>query len=143
MISQTAEASFDERSFLFSRFDIIEKNYFQAVDSGDIYLMIGRFYHAAEMYEEAIAYFEKSKSVFGEGYAVYYALGKSHFSSGDSSTAMSMFAQAQKFQVTKQLKSWIEYFGKDYRQAKAKIDKKRQAKEKRKARKSEEDEGEE
>jgi hypothetical protein len=143
LASQVAKASFDERSFLFSYFDTIEKNYFHASDSGDIYLAIGRLCHAAEMYDDAIVYFEKSKSIFGEGYPVYYALGKCYFSAGDSSTAMGMFAHAQKFQVTKQLKSWIDYFGKDYRKAKAKLEKKREEKAKKKAKKKQEKESDE
>jgi tetratricopeptide (TPR) repeat protein len=138
LVSQMGDASFDERTFLFSYFSTVEKNYFQASDSGDVYLAIGRLYHAADLYDDAIVYFEKSLKTFGEGYAVYYALGKSYFSSGDSSTAMAMFANAQKFKVTKQLKSWIEYFGKDYRRIKDKMEKKREEKAKRKAKKAKE-----
>lgn len=138
LASQMEKASFDERSFLFSYFNTVEKNYFQASDSGDLYLAIGRLYHAAELYQDAIVYFEKSLRTFGEGYAVYYALGKSYFSSGDSSTAMVMFANAQKFKMTKQLSAWIEYFGKDYRRIKEKIERKREAKAKKKAQKKQE-----
>lgn len=136
--------SFDEQSFLFSYFDTIERNFFRASDSGDIYLTIGRLYHEMDMYEEAISYLEQSIKKFGENYSVYFALGKSYFSSGDSSTAMTMFTNAQKYKVTKQLKGWLEYFNTDstFAKVKAKIDKKRADKAKKKAKKKKEEESE-
>jgi len=135
LVRKLPDTTLDEQSFLFSYFDTLEKNFFAARDSGDIYLVIGKLYHVLDAYEEAIAYFEKSKATFGEGYAVYFSMGKTYFASGDSSTALSMFGQAQKYKVTKQLKSWLEYFGKDstYRKVKQKMAKKKTHKPKKKA----------
>ncbi len=127
LVRKIADTTLDERGFLFAYFDTLENNFLVSGDSGDIYLIIGNLYHAIDAYVEAIAYYQKSKDRFGEGYAVYYALGKSYFSSGDSATAITMFLHAQKFKLTKQLKFWLEYFGKDstYRKVKKNIEKKR------------------
>jgi hypothetical protein len=137
LVRKINSMSYDERGFLFSYLHTIEKNFFHALDSGDIYLVIGRLYHAVGEYEDAISYLERSKTVFGENYAVYFALGRSYFSAGDSASAISMFAAAQGFKVTKQLKSWLDYFNTEstYAKSKARIEKKRELKAKKKAEK--------
>lgn len=132
LVKNISDATLDERNFLFSHLETLERNFFNAVDSGDIYFVIGKLYNELGLYDEAVDYFERSIKVFGESYRVYFALGKSYFSAGDSAKAFSMFSQAQKYKVTKQLKSWLDYFGREstYKKVKEKLDERSAKKEK-------------
>lgn len=112
LIEKIADASWDEKVYLFSSLIKVEQHYFQAVDSGDLYRLIGRLYHQIGEYQEAISYLKRSQQLFGETYATHFALGKSYFSMGDSASALRHFTRAQKYRLTKQLKSWIQYLKK-------------------------------
>ena len=109
IVKKIKGADHDDQLLLSSGFEALQHNNVSLVGKPDIDLVIGKILYQVDQYADALAYFERSISEFGEGYANLYMMGKAHFSLGDSGKAAGFFSGAQKYQVTKQLSSWMKY----------------------------------
>ncbi len=114
MIELLEEVDVDTLEYLSSNLPKVADNFYFIPGCEDVLFNIGLFFHEAEKYEQAILYYRKSLTIFGEQHVTVYNLAVCYYELNQLSQALELFEQSLILDPKqKDAKNWIKTIKKE------------------------------